>query len=300
MDTSIVRSRGYESCACSTAGRRGFTLLELLVVVGIVSLLTAISLPILVKVRRRALTMQGMKNQRQIVDGVNFYAMDNENRYPPSVATIGSTAWNWQAPFVLTGIDTHAAKPHRAMSEYLRSYIPDARTMFCPNAPRRYKHLQQAWDAGDAWNNPDTLYSRNWVKGSYCFYWNYTGLLDDRLFTGPRDLFGGRGQSRLLVSCYFGYNLWRREGAFGSCERYEGADITPERPESSAYWSRPVTESFNLNTIEIKLNAGYTDGHVESFSAPDVTTMKVILDRFTYEPYEYGPGYFYLPVNSRP
>jgi hypothetical protein len=269
--------------------------------VGIVSLLTAISLPILVEVRRRALTMQGMKNQRQIVDGVNFYAMDNENRYPPSVATIGSlTDWNWQAPFVLTSVDTHAAKPHRAMSEFLRSYIPDARTMFCPSAPKRYKYLQQAWDAGDGWNNPDTPWTRDWVKGSYCFYWNYTGLLDDRLFTGPRDLFGGRGQSRLLVSCYFGYNLWRREDALGSCERYEGADITPERPESSAYWSRPATDSFDLDTIDIKLHAGYTDGHVESFYPPDVTTMKVILNRFTFEPYEYGPGYFYLPVNGRP
>jgi hypothetical protein len=269
--------------------------------VGIVSLLTAISLPILINVRRRALTMHGMKNQRQIVDGVNFYAMDNENRYPPSVATIGSTAnWNWQAPFVLTGIDTHAANPHRAMSEYLRGYITDARTMFCPNAPKRYKYLQQAWDAGDAWNNPDTLFPRDWIKGSYCFYWNYTGLLQNRLFKGPRCLFGERGQSKLLVSCYFGYNNWRSPNAFGSCEGFKGADITPERPESSAYWSRDAADGFDLHTIEVELHAGYTDGHVEKFTPADVTTMKVILNRFTYEPYEYGPGYFYLPGNGCP
>jgi prepilin-type N-terminal cleavage/methylation domain-containing protein len=278
---------------------KGFTLVELLVVLAIISVLMAILLPVLAKARHQARTIRGMSNQRQIINAVNFYAMDHRNRYPPSVATIGSDwNWNWQAPFVLTSIDTHAAKPHRAVSEYLRSYIADASIMFCPNAPQKYKYLQQAWDAGDDWNNPDTWPPKDWVKGTFCFYWNYTGLLEGRLFRGPRNLLGGRGQSELLVSCYFGYDHWRSPDAYGSCEKFKRADVTPERCTSSAYWSRLKSDSFNFNTIDIKLHSGYTDGHVESFTASEVVTMKVIKDRFTNEPYDYGPGDFYLPING--
>jgi len=199
----------------------------------------------------------------------------------------------------------------RDIGEYLHSYIEDASIMFCPNAPKKYKYLQEAWDAGDAWNNPHTLLPEDAMNGTYCFYWNYTGLLDGRLFKGPRNLLGGRGQSELLVSDYFGFANWRNEMcyggdyyAYGSCERFEGANVTPGEPEysaGSAYWSRLQSDSFNLNTIEIKLQAGYADGHVGSYTASEVATMKVIRDRFTNEPYEYdehGPGYFYVPIGG--
>ena len=151
----------------------------------------------------------GVNNQREITIVANCYELDNDGSYPESVATIGhGDNWNWQAPTVLTGIESRAPHLHRAMSEYLGSYIKDARSMFCPNAPTQYKYLQAGWDAGDKWNNPDTWLQSDWVKGTYCFYWNYTGLLGDGLFIGPQNSTGGWGQSKLLVSCYFGYNLY--------------------------------------------------------------------------------------------
>jgi prepilin-type N-terminal cleavage/methylation domain-containing protein len=298
MEARPITFQRYKS-AIKRKRSSGFTLLELLVVLAIISMLMGILLPAAVEVRRQARTVVGMSNQRQIVNGVNLFAMDNRYKYPESVATIGSDwNWNWQAPFVLTSIESHAPHLHRAMSEYLRGYIKNAGIMFCPNAPQRYKYLQQAWDAGDAWDNPDTWLPEDWVKGTYCFYWNYTGLLENQLFEGPRDLLGGRGQSELLVSCYFGYDHWCSQDAYGSCERFSKANITPEKPASSAYWSRPQSDGFNLNTIDVRLCAGYTDGHVDSFTASQVETMKVIKDRFTCEPYTYGPGDFYLPIDA--
>jgi hypothetical protein len=278
----------------------------------IISLLSGILLPVLAKARYQAQTIRCMSNQRQIINAVNFYAVDHRNKYPQSVATIGDFGnWNWQAPFVLTSFDTHATKPHRAMSEYLRSYIADASIMFCPNAPQKYEYLQQAWDAGDDWNNPDTTHEKDWVMGTYCFYWNYTGWLETgRFFNGPRDLFGGRRQSKLLVSDYFGFDNWRNQrfygrwGVYGSCEPFEGANVTPGesiKVSTSAYWSRPKSDSFNLNTIDIKLHSGYTDGHVESFTASEVVKMFVIKNRHDFEVYEEGgpgPGTFYLPIDG--
>ncbi len=265
----------------------------MLIVIAIISLLMAITMPVLINVRRNSRKMLSSNNQRQIVNALNLYASDNETRNPESVATIGSrTNWNWQAPFVITGIETHAPKTHYAMGDYLREYA-DALIMVCPSAPQKFKHLQQAWDAGENWHNPDTWLP--WVKGIYCFWWDYTGLLENGLFEGPRNLFGNIGTSKMMVSCYFGYDNWRSPGAFGSCEEFDAAQLVPERPSSSAYWSRERNASFDLEDIKIKFRAGFSDGHVETFNASDTVELRVIRDRHNLEPYTYGPGTFFIP-----
>jgi hypothetical protein len=65
---------------------------------------------------------------------------------------------------------------------------------------------------------------------------------------------------------------------------------------SSAYWSGEATAE--PAAPEIKLRAGYADGHVETYSSSDTLTMKVIINPETGEPYsdDIGPGWFYLPA----
>jgi len=283
---------------------RGFTLIELLVVISVVSVLAGILLPTLSKVRQQARTLLGTSNQRQIVSAVSLYAADNNEQYPESIATLGdeSSHWNWQEPMMITGYRARSPRLHRSMSAYLRTYIQDAGTMYCPNAPRKYKCLQDAWDAGDEWDHPQTLPVQDPVSGTYCFYWNYTGYLEDRdyPFIGPRNSVGGRGQSKLLVSDYFGYDHHRNPNSYGSCERFAGASITEGTLLSSAYWS--YKGGAGSCPLDIKLRAGYTDGHVESFSASDTLTMRVIKVPETGEPYGggdgSGPGIFYLSRNA--
>lgn len=281
--------------------RRGFTLIELLVVMAILSILTGISLPVLSKVRGQVRRLRGMDNQKQIVSGVSLFALDNDEQYPESVATIGdATSWNWQEPMMLTGYRARSPRSYRSMSAYLRRYIQDADTIYCPNAPRKYKYLQDAWDAGDAWDNPDTPPVEDPVSGTYCFYWNYTGYLEGRndLFQGPRNSMGGRGQSKLLVSDYFAYNHWRSEKKYSSCEKFSGSSITEGTILSSAYWSSKADAG--PDKPQIKLQAAYTDGHVEVFSSLDTVMMKVIINPETGKPYpeDITPGSFYLPRNA--
>jgi len=290
-------------CGHVAAGgrRRGFTLIELLVTISIISLLMGIMLPSLGKIRRQAFAIQSMNNQKQVTSGVNFFAADNHDRYPESIATVGfGDNWNWTDPTKLTGNRRRAPGLYRAMSEYLRSYIPDARTMYCPNAPQRYAFLQQAWDAGESWDYPnDDVLAEDPVGGTYCFYWNYTGYIGGRrvIFRGPQGPASGGQFSKLLVTDYYGYDHWRSPWSHGSCERFDGARITPETWLLSAYWSR---EGDPDQPPEIKLRAGYTDGHVETYSPSSVLPMKVAITSDGRTPYPdgVGPGVFYLPMGA--
>jgi prepilin-type N-terminal cleavage/methylation domain-containing protein len=284
-------------------GDRGFTLIELLVVISIISLLMGIIVPVLGKVRRQARAMQGMNNQKEIASALNLFASDNDERYPESIGAVGfGNSWSWSDPTRLIGDLGQTPASHRAMSEYLRSYLPDASSVYCPSAPHKYRYLQQAWDAGDDWDNPDTSIKGDGMGGTYCFYWSYRGFLTERnaVFRGPMGpASGGRRYSKLLVTDYFGYDHFRMQDAFGSCEPFRGAGVTPETDRLSAYWSRRNPAE---TTPEFRLRAGYTDGHVETYSPADVTPMRLSLNQDGTNPFPEGTGTgygtFFLPTKA--
>ncbi len=64
---------------------RGFTLVELLVVIGIIALLISILLPALNRAREAAKTTQCMANMKQIANGFIMYANDNRGFIPGTV-----------------------------------------------------------------------------------------------------------------------------------------------------------------------------------------------------------------------
>jgi prepilin-type N-terminal cleavage/methylation domain-containing protein len=284
--------------------KQGFTLIELLVVISIITAIMAISLPAFNRVKRQARSLLNTNNLMQTTTAINLFASDNYERYPESVATIGfGTNWNWSDPTKLTGNKQRSPRLYRAMSEYLRGYVTDASIMYCPNAPRKYKYLQQAWDAGDSWDNPETSFPADPVGGTYCFYWNYTGYLGGHrgIFRGPQSPASSGRYSKLIVSDYFGYNHWRNPDSYGSCEKFDGADIIPETQLLSAFWSRKKDADTD-DSPEITLRAGYTDGHVETYTASEVIPMKVSLTADGTVPYPdevgVGPGIFYIPRNA--
>jgi prepilin-type N-terminal cleavage/methylation domain-containing protein/prepilin-type processing-associated H-X9-DG protein len=70
--------------------RRAFTLVELLVVIGIIALLVSILLPALNRARRQAMTVQCASNMRQIAMAMLLYVGDNKGTLPPATVFPGA------------------------------------------------------------------------------------------------------------------------------------------------------------------------------------------------------------------
>jgi prepilin-type processing-associated H-X9-DG protein/prepilin-type N-terminal cleavage/methylation domain-containing protein len=66
------------------SGYKGFTLVELLVVISIIALLMGILMPALSRVRIQAMTVVCQSNERQMGLALQTYFIDNENTLPPS------------------------------------------------------------------------------------------------------------------------------------------------------------------------------------------------------------------------
>lgn len=89
-------------------GREGFTLVELLVVIGIIAVLIAILLPVLGNAREQANTVKCLSNMRQL--GISFmtYAAENRGRLCPcdcqdGTGAIGGVTDYWSTILVSSG-----------------------------------------------------------------------------------------------------------------------------------------------------------------------------------------------------
>jgi prepilin-type processing-associated H-X9-DG protein len=133
-----------------------FTLVELLIVIGIIALIISMLLPALTKARRAANCVACMSNMRQIVSAVLTYTMDNKGRlmpaliYPQGPNQPYPDGFFWAAELVHLNYLQAPNLPHDPNSpNNALAPQPDAGVFDCPDAIR-----PGDWDANaNGFNN---------------------------------------------------------------------------------------------------------------------------------------------------
>src|SRR5439155_20354509 len=133
--------------------RRGFTLVELLVVIGIIAVLVGILLPALGRARESAQRSVCLNNLRQLGNMLRMYANENKDQVPLGCTSSdmqNAYSVNWAGRLQSWGplwAANRRDQPAGTANQDIRGgpFLPDPRILYCPADTSQ--HYQ--------WNNTD-------------------------------------------------------------------------------------------------------------------------------------------------
>lgn len=244
-------------------GSKAFTLVELLVVIGIIATLIALLLPALSGSRKAAQTLLCASNVRQICTAMLGYASDNRGRFPPNVAA-QMTYWydkdrvgEWfsqNASGIAGGGALTCPEDEGSWRSYSMNHWASSKVDTTPLLRR------QVWSANIPNSSQLILITESWSsKGSPLAGWSSEPTVGKR-GNDAGLMFGANGGITPysagrwgVVNCELAYNRHRNGNGIGS-----------------ATGTRPVG----------RLNVGYADGHVETVSNADLADQQSGLSTF--------------------
>src|SRR5881392_1757976 len=114
--------------------RNAFTLVELLVVIGIIALLVAILLPVLNRAKESASTTKCLAQLRQIGQAAAMYSSDNKGYTLPAGYQVGGAHTESWAGILVMG--KYVSKPFPNPISLADETMPQSSVFACPNGDK--------------------------------------------------------------------------------------------------------------------------------------------------------------------
>jgi|GEM_PF-6408870 len=273
---------------------RGFTLVELLVVISIIALLVSILMPALNKARVQAKLVVCQSNMHQILVGLEIVTVENDMKPPPAIGMHPGANRYWDSPNLLS---CHEPFGSGSLGWQFKGVIESVDIWFCPFSPMSNKTL--AWGAIDSTRTYQEIYqdpepdNNIYNRMTFVNLWRYGEFARkikwaERYYKGPglekNAAVKATGKNgKLAIMDYVGWN--ENISKWVSGHPFKGSTKM-----GNYYVSIDETDRFDpiSDLGDIRYDAGYIDGHVESFMAKD-----------TYEEGQYARGvYFFLPEKA--
>lgn len=211
--------------------RRGFTIIETLVAIGVVTILIGILVPAIGIVRARARSSENQSNLRQLAIGSTAYGTAFNEWLPPAVLQFSSgagvitRAWDWEQ------------SPSGWSPGVIWRYVGDGRVFQCPDLERPSGSEGGAGDSGGA----------SGVEPFTGYNYNTTYLGSEGALPGP-------GPDGLMIEGWANARLGARPGQV-------------RRPESAAFfgeggWKGGANRFMRApgNSVEFNLGVVYAGG----------------------------------------
>ena len=233
----------------------GFTLLELLVVLGVIAILITLQLPALAGAKSQTKIGMCASHVRQIALACQIYANDNRDRLPV-LSGVASWAWDLPAP---------------AADALLKSGT-EKRTFYCPGTSPRFTDKEN-------WAGPGT--------GANSTLWNYDATGGFRTvgyalaFSGPNSKLSPTNQNATIQPERFSFPLLGISYIVPVSERVLVADATISFSATLPGYAHPENNYANIaggftqngvtyphvsphlkGAVPVGGNLGFKDGHV--------------------------------------